>query len=63
MIKVKWTDRMRNDEVIRIQEERKVLKVIRKTPCLRHILHRNYLHLRIVEGKVGEKRGQGKERL
>ena len=62
-ITVKWTDTVRNDEVLmRTVEGRKLLKVIRKrqTSLLVHKLYRNYQQLRVIEGEVEGKRGWGR---
>ena len=66
LMKVKWTDRVRNEEVLtRIGEEKKLLDTIRrrKRNWLGHILRRNCLQLRIIEGKIEGKRGRGRKRI
>ena len=57
MIKVKWTVIVSDDEVLtRIGDERKLLKVVKKreTSWFKHILRRNCLQPRTIEGKEEE---------
>jgi hypothetical protein len=53
--KITWTDRVRNEEVLhRIKEDRNILHTInrRKAKWIGHVLHRNYLLKRVIEGKI-----------
>jgi len=55
MEKISWTDRVRNEEVLlRVKEQRNILHEIRKRKpnWIGHILHRNYLLRRVIEGKI-----------
>jgi hypothetical protein len=55
MEKISWTDRVRNEEVLlRIKEQRNILHEIskRKVNWIDHILRRNYLLQRVIEGKI-----------
>ena len=55
MEKVSWTDHVRNEEVlIRVKEQRNILHEIRKrkTNWFDHILRRNCLLQRVIEGKI-----------
>jgi len=55
MEKVSWTDHVRNEEVLlRGKEQRNVLREIRKRKanCIGHILRRNCLLQRVIEGKI-----------
>jgi hypothetical protein len=55
MEKVSWTDRVRNEEVLRrVKEERDILHTIkrRKANCIGHIWRRNSLLKRTIEGKI-----------
>jgi hypothetical protein len=50
-----WTDHVRNEEVLlRIKEQRNILHEIRKRKVnwIGHILRRNCLLLRVIEGKI-----------
>ena len=58
MEKISWTDRVRNEEVLlRVKEQRNILHEIckRKANWIGHILRRNCLLQRVIEGK--DKRG------
>jgi len=55
MVKIGWTDRVRNEEVlIRVNEQRNILHEIskRKANWIGHILRRNCLLQRVIEGKI-----------
>jgi hypothetical protein len=53
MEKICWTDRVRNEVLHRVKEERNVLRTIkRRANWLGHILHRNCLLKHIIEVKV-----------
>jgi hypothetical protein len=55
MEKISWTDRVRNEEVLhRANEERNVLNTVkrRKASWVGHILRRNCLLKRVIEGKL-----------
>jgi hypothetical protein len=55
MEKIIWTDRVRNEEVLlRVKEQRNILHEIRKRKAnwIGHILHRNCLLQRVIEGKI-----------
>ena len=55
MEKISWTDHMRNEEVLlRVKEQRNILHEIRKRKanCIGHILRRNCLLQRVIEGKI-----------
>jgi len=55
MEKISWTDHVRNEEVLlRVKEQMNILHEIRKrkTNWIGHILHRNYLLQRVIEGKT-----------
>jgi hypothetical protein len=54
MEKICWTDRVRNEVLHRVKEERNVLHTIkrRKTNWIGHILRRNCLLKHVIEGKV-----------
>jgi hypothetical protein len=56
--KISWTDHVRNEEVLfRVKEERNIVHEIskRKANWIGHILSRNRLLQRVIEGKI--KRG------
>jgi hypothetical protein len=55
MDKIRWTDHVRNEEVLfRFTEQRNILLEIRKrkTNWIGHILRRNCLLQRVIEGKI-----------
>jgi hypothetical protein len=55
MEKISWTDHVKNDEVLlRVKEQRNILHEIskRKANWIGHILCRNCLLLRVIEGKI-----------
>jgi len=55
MEKISWTDRVRNEEVLlRVKEQRNILHEIgkRKANWICHILRRNCLLQRVIEGKI-----------
>jgi len=55
MKKISWTDHVRNEDVLlRVKEQRNILDEIRKRKAnwIGHILHRNCLLQRVIEGKI-----------
>ena len=55
MEKISWTDHVRNEEVLlRVKEQRNILHKIskRKANWIGHILRRNCLLQRVIEGKI-----------
>jgi len=55
MEKISWTDHLRNEDVLlRVKQQRNILHEIRKRKanCIGHILRRNCLLQRIIEGKI-----------
>ena len=55
MEKVNWTDHVRNEEVLlKVKEQRNILHEIRKRKAnwIGHILRRNCLLQRVIEGKM-----------
>jgi len=55
MEKISWTDHVRNEEVLlRVKEQRNILREIRKRKAnwIGHILRRNCLLQRVIEGKI-----------
>ena len=55
MEKISWTDRVRNEDVLlRVKEQRNILREIRKRKAkwIGHILRRNCLLQRVIEGTV-----------
>jgi hypothetical protein len=58
MEKISWTDHVRNEEVLlRVEEQRNILHEIskRKANGIGHILRRNCLLQRVIEGKIKER--------
>ena len=69
---ISWSDCLKNEKVIwRVKEERNILHAIkwRKTNCVGHILRRDCLLKRVIEGKIEgridmtEKRGERCQQL
>jgi len=55
MEKISWTDHVRNEEgLLRVKEQRNILHEIRKWKAnwMGHILRRNCLLQRVIEGKI-----------
>jgi len=55
MEEISWTDHVRNEEVLlRVKGQRNILHEIskRKANWIGHILSRNYLLQRVIEGKI-----------
>jgi hypothetical protein len=55
MEKIRWTDRVRNEEVLhRVKEERNIVHTIkrRKANSIGHILSRNCLLKYVIEGEL-----------
>jgi len=55
MVKISWTDHVRNEEVLlRVKEQRNILHEIskRKANWIGHILCRNHLLQQVIEGKI-----------
>jgi hypothetical protein len=55
IMEIRWTDRVRNEEVLRrVKKERNVLHTINRRPSswIGHILRRNCLLKHVIEGKV-----------
>jgi len=72
MEKISWTDHVRNEDVLlRVKEQRNILHEIRKRKenWIGHILRRNCLLQRVIEGKikgridVTERRGRRRKKL
>jgi hypothetical protein len=65
MEKISWTDRVRNEVLLRVNEQRNILHEIskRKANWIGHILRRNCLLQRPIEGKIkGEIEVTGRRR-
>jgi len=55
MEKISWTDHVRNEDVLlRVKEQRNILRETRKRKAnwIDHILRRNCLLQRVIEGKI-----------
>jgi len=54
MEKISWTDHVRNEVLFRVKEQRHILHEIstRKANWIGHILRRNCLLQRVIEGKI-----------
>jgi hypothetical protein len=65
MEKISWTDHVRNEVLLRVKEQRNILNEIskRKANWIGHILRRNCLLQRVIEGKIkGEIEVTGRRR-
>jgi hypothetical protein len=63
MLKIKWTDRITNEEVFqRAKEERILLKMLnnRRHSWIGHIIRHNEFVVNILEGATSGKKGHGK---
>ena len=56
MVKISWTDRVRNEVLHGVKEERNIVHRInrRKAKWIGHILRRNCLLKHVIDGKIGE---------
>lgn len=66
MLKIKWTDRVTNEEVLqRAEEERTLLKTLksRRHSWIGHIIRHNEFVTNIVEGVIPGKKARGRPRL
>jgi hypothetical protein len=54
MEKISWTDHVRNEVLFRVKEQRNILHEIRKRKAnwIGHILRRNCLLQRVIEGRI-----------
>ena len=54
MEKISWTDHVRNEVLLRVNQQRNILHEIRKRKanCIGHILRRNCLLQQVIEGKI-----------
>ena len=54
MEKISWTDLVRNEVLLRVNEQRNILHEIRKrkTNWIGHILRRNWLLQQVIDGKI-----------
>ena len=53
MENVSWTNHVRNEVLYRVKEERNMLHTIKRTANgIGHILHRNCILERIIQGKI-----------
>jgi len=61
MLKIKWTDRITNGEVLqRVKEERLLLKILqnRRHSWIGHTIRHNEFVVNILEGAISRKKGQ-----
>jgi len=66
MLKIKWTDRIKKDEVFqRAKEERIFLKIFknRRNSLIGHTIGHNEFVVNILEGSIFGKNGVGRPRL
>ena len=58
MVKISWTDHVRNEEVLhRVKEERNILHTVkrRKANWIGHIVHRMCLLKHVIKGKIEQR--------
>ena len=63
MLKISWTDKMSNKEVLRrANANRQLMKTIqqRSLQFFGHLVRRNNIHQVLIEGKINGKRGRGR---
>jgi len=63
MLKIKWTNRITNDEVFqRVKEERSLLKILqnRRHSWIGHIIRHNEFAANILEGAISGKKAVGR---
>jgi len=55
MEKISWANRVRNEALERVEEERNILQTVkrRKSKMIGHILRRNCLLKHVIGGKIG----------
>ena len=66
MLKIKWTDRITNDEVFqKVKEERLLLKILknRRHSWIGHKIRRNEFVVNILGGAISGKKAVGRPRL
>ena len=66
MLKIKWTDRITNDEVFqKVKEERLLLKILknRRHSWIGHTVRHNEFVVNILEGAISGKQAVGRPRL
>ena len=66
MLKIKWTDRIRNDEVFqKLKEERLLLNILknRSHSWIGHIIRHNMFVVNILEGAISGKKAVGRPQL
>jgi hypothetical protein len=64
-IEISWTDHVRNEEVLlRAKEQRNILHEIRKLKAnwIGHILHRNCLQRKVIEGYIKGREDRSKRK-
>jgi len=66
MLKIKWTERITNEEVLqRVKEERILLKMLnnRRPSWIGHIIRHNEFVVNISEGAISGKKAMGRPQL
>jgi hypothetical protein len=55
MEKISWADRVRNEALEKVEEERNILQTVkrRKSKMIGHVLRRNCLLKHVIGGKIG----------
>ena len=63
MLKIKWTDRISNDEVFQSAKEERLILIILKTrhhSWIGHTIRNNEFVVNILEGAISGEKGRGK---
>jgi hypothetical protein len=65
LLRISWTERKSNEEILRIVEEKRVLLSIirsRSGKLIGHIMSHNLFIINIMEGRINERKGRGRPR-
>jgi hypothetical protein len=62
MVKISWTDRVKNEVLHRVKEERDVLHILKlkKANWIGHIMSGNCLLKHVIKGKIEGKKRRGR---
>jgi hypothetical protein len=63
MLKIKWTDRIMNEEVFKGQKKKRYFKKNRRHSWIGHAIRRNEFVVNILEGAISGKQAVGRPRL
>ena len=66
MLKLSWTEKVKNEEVLqRMNEKRKLINILkeRKLKYFGHLIRLNSIYRTLLEGNIDGKRGRGRPRM